>query len=170
MLCAFFDRDGTIAGDYPDEVWKTIKEPELMPGAIETLAYLRSVGYEIIIITNQYIIDEGYITQEEYNLYSQKLLTRLAEEGIEVMDVFFCPHARSYPCKCRKPETGLIQRALKKYPDIDMSRAFMVGDSEADMELARRMSIPAYGIGLSFEYDKFVPMNSLLDFKRAFRT
>ncbi len=168
MLTAFFDRDGTIAKEYPDEVWPTVTEVELMPGAIESMRFLRNKGYEIIIITNQYFIDEGTVALSQYEAYTEKMLSILKENDIEIKDIFFCPHARTNPCACRKPQTGMIEAALRKYTDIDMSRAFMVGDSECDLLLAKNMNIPAYGIKRRIDYDKCIFLESLTDFEKAF--
>lgn len=119
MKTAFFDRDGTIAEDYPDEEWAKANTPVLMPYAIEVLQYLRVMGHQIIIITNQYLIGEGFITQTQYDAYHGKLLSLLKGADIAILDVFYCPHKRTDGCDCQKPGTGLIRQALQKYPDID---------------------------------------------------
>lgn len=168
MLTAFFDRDGTIARDYPDEVWPTVTEVELMPGAIVAMRFLRKKGYEIIIVTNQYIIEEGWITQNQYEAYNEKLLCVLNDEGIEIKDVFYCPHARTASCTCRKPGAGMIEAALRKYPDIDMTKAFMVGDSECDIGLAKNLNIPVFGIKRTSDYEKCITIDSLEDFEKTF--
>ena len=62
MKTAFLDRDGTINRDYPDVEWKGKTEPELIDGAMEGLRFLQDQGYALIMITNQYLIDEGIIT------------------------------------------------------------------------------------------------------------
>lgn len=169
MLTAFFDRDGTISMEYPDEVWPSVTEVEIMPGAIDALRFLRAKGYEIIIITNQYFIEEGTVSLDQYNDYARKLIDLLKAEGVEIRDVFFCPHARTHPCACRKPKTGMIENALLKYPDIDMTRAFMVGDSDCDVELAKNLNIPAFAIARKSEYEKCIAINTIKDFPTAFR-
>ena len=63
MKIAFFDRDGTIALDYPDDEWSHIDTPILMPYAIEAMQHVIKIGCKIVILTNQYSIGEGFITQ-----------------------------------------------------------------------------------------------------------
>ena len=155
MKVAFFDRDGTIAEDYPDEEWTEVDTPVLMPYAIEVLRYLRSIGYQIIIITNQYLIGEGFITQAQYDAYRRKLLSLFNAAGVSILDTFYCPHARTDGCACKKPEVGLIKQALQKYPDIELSSAFVVGDSLCDMQMAEKLGIPGFGIGIEYNYEKF---------------
>lgn len=148
MKVAFMDRDGTINCDYPDEIWAKIKVPELLDGSIAGMKYLIDKGYEIIIITNQYIIGEGIISTEQYRMFSDKLEHMLNEHGISILDTFYCPHARSELCDCCKPRTGLIRKALRKYPGIDLAFSFMCGDSVSDMKCAENMGLSFYGINI----------------------
>lgn len=160
MKVAFLDRDGTINRSYwtscgPDgqfECWTGSEEPELLPGALDGMRHLRALGYEIIIITNQYPIGEGQVTQEFYDRFMDRLLAMLREDGAEVKDVFFCPHRRAEGCSCCKPRPGMIQKALEKYPDIDTSRSFFAGDSSADEGIARACSLPFYGVQRDCEH------------------
>jgi len=169
MKIAFFDRDGTIALDYPDSEWTSIENPVLMPYAVEALKHISDIGYQIIIITNQYIIGEGYITKKQYEDYNQKLLNILDENGISVLDVFYCPHARQENCDCCKPKTGMIEKAVKKYPNINLSESFIVGDSLSDIEMAQALGLFAYGIGIDFNYGKYKRIESLRELKEVLR-
>lgn len=147
MKVAFLDRDGTINRDYPDEEWGSITVPEILDGAAAGLKYLRDKGYEIIIITNQYIIGEGFISKEQYQMFQKQLKNMLKEQEIDILDTFYCPHARAEACDCCKPKTGLIRKALRKYPDIDLSGSFLCGDSVNDEKCAENMGLRFYGIG-----------------------
>lgn len=148
MKVAFLDRDGTIIKDYLDSTWKDIKFPEFLEGSIEAMKHIKNGGFEIIIITNQYLIGEGIITLEDYQKFNDLFLRTLKQSGINVLDVFFCPHARDQNCDCIKPKPGLINQALTKYPDIDLSSSFYGGDSECDRGLAGKFNIKFYGINI----------------------
>lgn len=153
MKVAFFDRDGTIIEDYPDDVWTLIDTPSFIEGSIETLKKIVEKGYKIIIITNQYLINEGYITLEQYNDITDKMLSTLRSQGIDILDVFYCPHSKREECCCFKPKTGMIKQALSKYPAIHMAESFMIGDSQVDMELAINAKIQGFGIGMKKRND-----------------
>lgn len=161
MRIAFFDRDGTIALDYPDCEWSHIDTPILMPYAIDAMQRVIGLGYKIIIITNQYIIGEGFITQEQYDSYNEKLLSVLKENNVDIFDVFYCPHKRIDNCTCCKPRTGMIDNALKKYPQIDLTDSFIVGDSLCDIQLAKNMNIKSFGIKQDFDYAKHQRIETL---------
>lgn len=161
MKVAFLDRDGTIIEDYPDEAWRNAKAPVFLNGAFEALRSFRHQGYEIIVVTNQYLIGEGIITLEEYETFHRLFLRALQAEGIELLDVFFCPHARADDCACCKPKPGLIQQALEKYPAIDLKDSFLAGDSPADFQLANAMGLKFFGIALACPH----PVRSLGEIK-----
>lgn len=148
---AFFDRDGTIIKDYPDAEWGSIKKPEFINGAFEALRHVLNRGYRIIIVTNQYLIGEKIISQKDYEEFSELFLDELKCENIKILDIFYCPHARSDNCSCCKPKPGLIRKALEKYPYIEMKNSFLVGDSVCDMKLAEFYGLKLYGIGLNCE-------------------
>jgi D-glycero-D-manno-heptose 1,7-bisphosphate phosphatase len=156
MKVAFLDRDGTIIRDYPDKEWSNIQKPEFLSGAIDGLKYIQKQGYKIIIITNQYLIDEGFITLEQYHSINTQFLETLSNEGVDVLDVFFCPHDRDSGCNCCKPKPGLIKQALEKHPGIDLKESFLVGDSLCDIQLAEYFDIKCFSIGRERENSKLV--------------
>ena len=81
LKIAFLDRDGTLIKDYPDEKWREIKEPEFLEGSIEGLKRLKEMGYGFIIITNQYLINDGIISLNDYQQFTGKFLKKLKEEN-----------------------------------------------------------------------------------------
>ena len=72
MKVAFLDRDGTIIADYPDAQWAHVQEPLFLDGAIDALRSIRAKGYAIIVVTNQYLIGEGFITPEQYQTLAEQ--------------------------------------------------------------------------------------------------
>ena len=47
MKAAFFDRDGTIVSDYPDEMWRYISQPEFIVNAFIAMKHVINLGYDI---------------------------------------------------------------------------------------------------------------------------
>ena len=87
LKIAFLDRDGTLIKDYPDEKWREIKEPEFLEGSIEGLKRLKEMGYDFIIITNQYLINDGIISLNHYQQFTGKFLKKLKEEKQNYQDM-----------------------------------------------------------------------------------
>lgn len=165
MRVAFFDRDGTIIKDYPDECWRYVEEPEFIPEAISTLKRVQERGYEIIIVTNQYLINEKVITLDQYNTITRKMLRYLSMNGVGIRDIFYCPHGRDEGCDCIKPNTGMIEAALKKYPMINIKESFVTGDSWSDMKLAMSMGMKGFGIKVTVfpETDNIIRLEKISD-------
>jgi len=89
MKAAFLDRDGTIVRDYPDEIWCTIESPEFLEESLDALRLLKKKGYAIVIIKNQYGIGEGFITQDDYERFSEKMMRKIADTRVEVLIAMF---------------------------------------------------------------------------------
>ncbi len=129
---ALLDRDGTIIPDHaytrdPDRV-------TLLPGAAEAIRALAAAGLPSIVITNQSGIARGLISLAQYRAVRHRLDELLAVEGAVLADTFTCPHHPDVtgPCPCRKPATGLYERAAIVH-DLDLSRCFFVGDKARDI-------------------------------------
>ena len=133
------DRDGTIdrceAGDYilsPDRV-------ELLPGAAEGLRLLREAGLRLAVVTNQAAIGRGWIDLATLDAIHARMTELLSAEGADGIEgIYVCPHRPEDGCDCRKPAPGLAVRAAGEL-GFELSRAFVVGDRAADVELGRRV-------------------------------
>ena len=92
-------------------------------------------GYLVFVVTNQSGIGRGYYTQEDFNTLTQWMLRQFEEKEIHVEQVYHCPHSPEAQCSCRKPATGMIERALETYA-IDLNHSWLVGDKQSDIDLA----------------------------------
>jgi D-glycero-D-manno-heptose 1,7-bisphosphate phosphatase len=129
---ALLDRDGTIIVDH-----HFLREParvELLPGAAEAIRRLASVGVPSIVCTNQSGIARGTISLEQYRAVRRRMEALLAAEGAALLDTFSCPHHPEVtgPCPCRKPATGLYERAAARH-NLDLSRCLYAGDRYRDV-------------------------------------
>ena len=107
---------------------------------MESCNYFLSLGYQIIIVTNQSGIARGFYKEKEFHILNKWMLDKFQEKGVGILDVFFCPHGPDDGCYCRKPNPGLFINAKEKY-GIDMSNSWMIGDKEADIEAAYNAGI-----------------------------
>lgn len=134
----FLDRDGVINID-KHYVYK-IEDFEFKEKVFETCRYLRDLGYEFIIVTNQSGIARGYYNKDDFYRLTSWMLKEFEKNGIKIKDVFFCPHLPNDNCNCRKPKTGMIEQASTKY-SIDFEKSWMIGDKVSDMQLAINANI-----------------------------
>lgn len=133
--CVLLDRDGTIVFERgyirdPDEI-------ELLPGAATALRRLAKSGLTLAVVTNQSAVGRGLLTEERLAEIHQRLRELLAAEEVALAGIYFCPHVPEDGCACRKPETGLFDRASREL-GFRPSDSFVVGDKECDVELGRR--------------------------------
>lgn len=154
----FLDRDGTM--NVSKGFISNADDLELIPGTIEAIKAINKSGALAIVITNQPVIARGECSFEELHNIHNKLKTLLGEKGAFVDDIFYCPHhpdkgfegevpELKFDCDCRKPKTGMIDEAVKKY-NIDLSKSYMVGDSTMDLELARNAGVKSVLVDTGF--------------------
>lgn len=135
FAAVFLDRDGTINEDvgYMDSLDKF----SLIPGAAAAIARLNRRGVRVFLVTNQSGIARGVFTEAFLHSVHAELQTLLKKEGAFLDGIFYCPHHPSVsPCTCRKPEMGMIERAVLEHR-IDLSVSYVVGDKGLDMALAQ---------------------------------
>lgn len=166
LKIAFLDRDGTLIKDYPDEKWREIKEPEFLEGSIEGLKRLKEMGYDFIIITNQYLINDGIISLNDYQQFTGKFLKKLKEENIDILKIYFCPHNEKDHCHCKKPKPGMIEQAKKDFL-IDMNNSIYIGDSHVDYLLAKHFNLTFYGI--NYNGDNVKSYRSILEISKQIK-
>lgn len=141
-----FDRDGTLNRD--DGYTYRVEDLEFLPGAIEAVRACNDVGALAIVITNQSGIARGKYVAADMENFHAHMQTRLAEHGAHIDAFYHCPfhdegvvpaYTRAdHPD--RKPNAGLLRRALLEWP-IDAKRSIMVGDHARDVEAARGVGI-----------------------------
>ena len=141
----FFDRDGTLNVDI-----HYLHRPENFiwtPDAPTAIRHLNERGILTIVVTNQSGVARGYSPEEDVCRLHDWMNEELKKEGAHLDALFYCPHhidgkipKYTKACNCRKPATGMIDAACAEY-DIDRTRAVLIGDSESDMECARRAGL-----------------------------
>ena len=70
------------------------------------------------------------------------MISEMSKNGIELENVYFCPHKSKDNCECRKPKTGLIQKAMKDFDGmIDLNESFFIGDKTCDIKCGENAGI-----------------------------
>jgi len=129
------DRDGTIIQE--KNYLASAEDVELIPGAAAGLRALREAGYGLIVITNQSGIARGYFNEQTLSEIHASLEAKLGAEGVQLDAILYCPHAPEDNCDCRKPRTGLMERAAKMF-GFNPKDAVVIGDKACDIELGKR--------------------------------
>ena len=134
----FLDRDGVINKEKNYLYQK--KDFEFIDGVFEACRYFQKIGYQLIVVTNQSGIARSYYQKEDFYKLTKWMLKQFENQGIKILDVFFCPHGPESTCNCRKPNPGMLLEAKEKHK-IDMKNSWMIGDKEADVGAANAAGI-----------------------------
>ena len=139
----FLDRDGVLndlvdrGEDYRIDGqlfrWTapfTLAELKIKLDAASAIAIMIGKGYVPVIVTNQPDVSGGRIDPVEFGRM-MKIFRMLPFAGI-----YFCAHRPATGCACRKPAPGMLLAAARRH-HLDLSRSYMVGDSESDIGAGR---------------------------------
>lgn len=137
----FLDRDGVINQKRDDYV-KNTNEFIILPDVSKAIKLLNENNYLVIIITNQSAINRGIITHDILAKIHELMKNDLGRHGAFVDAIYYCPHKPDENCSCRKPKTGLIEKAISDY-SISTDLSWLVGDSESDTLAAAKLGIKA---------------------------
>jgi histidinol-phosphate phosphatase family protein len=145
----FLDRDGTLIPD--KDGLRTAEALELLPGVAEAIRDLNHHAWRTVVVTNQPVVAKGFCTEAELQRTHNKLETLLGMEHAFLDRIYFCPHhpEKGFPgerpelkidCDCRKPRTGMIQRAVADL-NIDPAQSWLIGDTTVDAQTARNAGL-----------------------------
>ena len=141
--CVFLDRDGVINEERGEYTYR-VEDFRLLPGAAKAIRLLKSAGYLLVVITNQSGISRGIYTREQMRACHEVLLRAT---GPAIDHIYYCPyHPDISESLCRKPDTLMIEKACAKF-DIDLSRSWLAGDRDRDMECGVSMGLKTILIG-----------------------
>ncbi len=125
----FIDRDGTIHIDKVET--HKIDDLEFFSDVFNLLKTASGLGYKIVIVTNQSGIGKGHYTEKEMNQFNDYMIQKLAEQGISISALYYCPHTSEDNCQCKKPKDGMFKRAALEL-NINLSESIMIGDQSSD--------------------------------------
>jgi len=142
----FLDRDGVINEivyhkehgilDSPANV----DEIHILPDVGKAINKLKSIGFKVIIVSNQPGIAKNKFTMDLFEQMKQKISDELKKQDASIDAEYYCLHhpEGTNPdykgvCDCRKPKPGLILQAAKDL-DIDLEKSWMIGDGVTDIQ------------------------------------
>ena len=146
MKTVFLDRDGVINRLRPNDYVKNWKEFEFLPDAIDAICQLTDKGYQLIIVTNQACVNKGILQADKLDSIHEKMLEQIVIAGGKIDAIYYCPHEDKDDCFCRKPKSGLLEKALVDFC-IDSTNRFLVGDSLRDIVAGRKVNCKTCLVG-----------------------
>lgn len=132
------DRDGVINHEKKDDYIHTWEEFEFYDGVKEAMKIFNERFGRIILVTNQRGIARGLTKLEDLELIHKNMLEEIERSGGRIDQIYFCPDMEG---PNRKPNHGMGLQALKDFPDIDLSKSVMIGNTLSDMAFGRNLGV-----------------------------
>jgi D-glycero-D-manno-heptose 1,7-bisphosphate phosphatase len=128
------DRDGLINERPPRACYiESVQDVRFIETNVSALSALGAEGFTFIMITNQAGIGRGVVSAEAVKNVNDFIVAHLAETGVDVVDIYLCPHQWDAGCSCRKPRPGMLTQAAREH-DLYLPATVFVGDDERDVE------------------------------------
>ena len=146
------DRDGTIIVDSGHV--GSVERVQFVEGAIEAIAALNRAGLPVAVVTNQAGVARGLYDIEDVQQVHKHMIAELARGGARVDQWLFCPYHPEGTVEAfarfsgdRKPAPGMAWAAAEAL-GLDLSRSWVVGDSDADIGLAHAVGAGPLRVGV----------------------
>lgn len=128
----FLDRDGTLCEEMG--YLNHLSRVRMFPYAAAAVRRLNDKELPVIVVTNQSGVARGIFPESLVRDVHELMSGELARGGAHVDGIYYCSHRSEDNCNCRKPRTGLLEKAALEHR-LDLSGSFVVGDRYADIEM-----------------------------------
>lgn len=144
----FLDRDGVINEVLTERV-NFVNRPKdfyFLPGVPEAIKKLNQHFDYIFVVTNQGGVGLGYMKEAQLQKVHEHMIKELEKEGAIIHEAVYCPHKPKAGCECRKPGSKMIEDLAKKY-NIDLSKSYIVGDTDTDIQAGKKAGTKGVFLG-----------------------
>ena len=133
----FLDRDGVINHEKHEDYIHSWDEFVFYDGVKDAFKIFADRFKYIIIVTNQKGIGKGVTKLEDVLTIHKNMQAEIETAGGRIDKIYFCTDIDS-DSPNRKPNAGMGLQAIKNFPDIDTTKAIMVGNTISDMQFVTR--------------------------------
>lgn len=132
----FLDRDGVINEENPNFIRRQ-EDVKIYDDTVPALLKAQSLGFRLVIISNQSGLARGYIDLQTFWDIHQRIVETLARGGVRISAACYCPHHPDDGCSCRKPSPEMLLFTAELF-GASMEKSIFIGDRLTDMEAALR--------------------------------
>ena len=134
----FIDRDGVVNDEKLLDYIHTWDEFKFYEGVKEAFKIFNKKFGTIVMITNQRGVAKGLTKIEDLNLIHKNMLQEIEDAEGRIDQIYFCTDMES---ENRKPNTGMGLQAMKDFPQINLSKSVMIGNTLSDMKFGRNLGV-----------------------------
>lgn len=154
----FLDRDGVINKNINGNYVLSLVDFEFLPGVLDTMPKLAKIFSRIIVVTNQQCVGKDLLSVEDLDEIHLHMMNIIELNGGRIDAIYYAPDLKSNDNILRKPNNGMALIAKNDFPEIDFSKAIMVGDNLTDMEFGKSVGMTTFYITNKYK------QNTLVDF------
>lgn len=134
----FIDRDGVVNNEKRLDYIHTWDEFRFYEGVKEAFKIFNKKFGIIIMVTNQRGVAKGLTKLKDLEIIHKKMLDEIEDKEGRIDKIYFCIDMES---ENRKPNPGMGLQAIRDFPDIDLSKSVMIGNTLSDMQFGRNLGV-----------------------------
>jgi D-glycero-alpha-D-manno-heptose 1-phosphate guanylyltransferase len=136
----FLDRDGVINNEQIGNYVLRWEQFIFSDGVLEVFRKLSDKFGKIFIISNQRGVGKGLMSEDDLSAIHKEMQKEVEAIGGHIDKIYYCTEKED-ECFYRKPNPGMAYQAKLDFPDIDLSKAIMVGNKPTDMKFGRAAGV-----------------------------
>ena len=152
----FLDRDGVINQKLEGRYVTNFNEFVFVKNSDLAIRKLHKIFKRILIVTNQQGIGKGIMTEDDLNLLHLQMQRKLNPDFDLIDKIYFCPCLEGDSCNCRKPKTGMLEKAKLDFPEIIIKNSFLIGDSESDIEAGNKFGLKTIKVNETYTLNNWL--------------
>jgi D-glycero-alpha-D-manno-heptose 1-phosphate guanylyltransferase len=136
----FLDRDGVINDEKHEDYIHKWEEFKFYDGVKEALNIFSEKFGKIFIVTNQRGVAKGLTKLEDLELIHKNMVKEFEDAGGRIDKIYYSIDFEiDHPN--RKPNPGMGLQAKKDFPEIDLAKSIMIGNTLSDMKFGRNLDV-----------------------------
>ena len=152
----FLDRDGVINQKLDGRYVTNFNEFVFVKNSDLAIRKLHKIFKRILIVTNQQGIGKGIMTEDDLNLLHLQMQRKLNPDFDLIDKIYFCPCLEGDNCNCRKPKTGMLEKAKLDFPEIIIKNSFLIGDSESDIKAGNKFGLKTIKVNETYTLNNWL--------------
>lgn len=134
----FIDRDGVVNNEKRLDYIHTWDEFRFYEGVKEAFKIFNKKFGIIIMVTNQRGVAKGLTKLKDLEIIHKNMIDEIEDKEGRIDKIYFCIDMES---ENRKPNPGMGLQAIRDFPDIDLSKSVMIGNTLSDMQFGRNLGV-----------------------------